>query len=80
LSRFPWPIIFKPEIIKTAYEYENVTQKVLLFIESILQDAKKLQHARLYFVVSVLKIIGHGNPDNNIESHCISTVPSIETG
>jgi hypothetical protein len=28
-------------------EYESVTQKVLLLIESILQNAKELQHASL---------------------------------
>jgi hypothetical protein len=42
--------------IKLLKEYESVTQKVLLPIESILQDAKKLQHAQFYFVVSGLKI------------------------
>jgi hypothetical protein len=26
---------------------------------------------QLYFVFFNLKIIGHGNPDNNLESHCI---------
>jgi hypothetical protein len=25
---------------------------------------------QIYFVVSSLRIIGHGNPDNNLESHC----------
>jgi hypothetical protein len=25
---------------------------------------------QFYFVVSVFKIMGHGNPDNNLESHC----------
>jgi hypothetical protein len=28
-------------------EYESVTQKVLLFLEPMLQNAKQLQHARL---------------------------------
>jgi hypothetical protein len=32
-------------------EYECVTQKVLLLIESILQNAKQLQHARLSWYV-----------------------------
>jgi hypothetical protein len=39
LSGFRWPIIFKPEKIKLMKEYESVTQKVLLLIESILQNA-----------------------------------------
>jgi hypothetical protein len=52
-------------------EYVTVTEIVLLSIESILQITKQLQLARLFFVVSGLKIIGHGNPDNNLESTCI---------
>jgi hypothetical protein len=35
--------------MKLVTEYESVTQKVLLDIESILQNAKQLQHARLLF-------------------------------
>jgi hypothetical protein len=50
---FPWPIIFKPEAIKLLTEYESVTQKVLLFIETILQNAKQLQHERLSSYVRV---------------------------
>jgi hypothetical protein len=64
--------------IKLVAKYESVTREVLLLIESTLQNAKQLQHARLsysvkrfYFAVSGLKIIGHGNPDNNLKSHCI---------
>jgi hypothetical protein len=52
-------------------EYESVTQKVLFSIEQILQKAKQLQHAQSYFVVPGSKIIGHGNPDSNLESSCI---------
>jgi archaellum component FlaC len=33
--------------IKLLTEYENVTQKVLILAESMLQNAKQLQHARL---------------------------------
>jgi hypothetical protein len=29
---------------------------------------------QFYFVVSGLKIIGHGNPDNNLESPCMLRV------
>jgi hypothetical protein len=29
-------------------------------------------HKQFYFVISGLKIIGHENPDNNLESPCIS--------
>jgi hypothetical protein len=33
--------------IKLLMEYESVTQKVLIPLESILQNAKQLQHERL---------------------------------
>jgi hypothetical protein len=58
--------------IKLLTEYESVTQKVLLLIESILKNAKQLQHARLSWHVSGLKIMGNGNFDINLESHCMS--------
>jgi hypothetical protein len=32
---------------KQFTEYESVTQKVLLFVESILQNVKERQHTRL---------------------------------
>jgi hypothetical protein len=35
--------------MKLLVKYESVTQIVLLSVESILQDAKQLQHARLSF-------------------------------
>jgi hypothetical protein len=74
LSRFPWTIIFntRNNKIKLLTEYESVIQKVSLPVELILKNAKQLQHVRLYFVVSGLKITGHGNPDNNLESRCIT--------
>jgi hypothetical protein len=58
-------------------ECENVAQKVLLIIESVLHYAKQLQHARFYFAVCDLKIIGHGNPDNNLESHSTTSTGRI---
>jgi hypothetical protein len=57
--------------MKLLTKYESVTDKVLLLVEPILQNAKELQHARLPWHVK-LKIIGHGNPENSLESHCIS--------
>jgi hypothetical protein len=33
------------------------------------QNAKQLQHVQFYFVISGLKIAGHGNPDTYLESH-----------
>jgi hypothetical protein len=56
--------------IKLFTKYENVTQEVLSPIESLLQNAKNF-NMQFYFVVSGLKIIGHGNFHNNLESHCI---------
>jgi hypothetical protein len=50
--------------IKLLTQYENVTQKVLLFIDQMLQNAKQLQRAQFYFT-------GHGNQDNNLESPCM---------
>jgi hypothetical protein len=43
LSGFSWRIIFKTKKkeIKLFKEYESVTQKVLLFIEPILQNANQ---------------------------------------
>jgi hypothetical protein len=52
-------------------EYESVIKKVLLLIESVLLNAKQLQRAQFYFIVSGLNITGHGNPDSNLESHYI---------
>jgi hypothetical protein len=64
--------------MKLLTEYESETQEVLLLVYSVLQNTKQLQHARLSWhvrcpsgVVSGLKIVGQGNPDNNLESHCI---------
>jgi hypothetical protein len=48
-------------------EYESVTQKkVLLLVESILQNAKQLRHALLSWHVRYLNIIGDGNPNSNL--------------
>jgi hypothetical protein len=41
---------------------ENACQEILIF------------HKQFYFVTCGLKIIGHGNPDNNLESLCIYLV------
>jgi hypothetical protein len=40
-------------------EYENVTRKVLLLIESMLQNAKQLQHARLSWLVRCPSVLQH---------------------
>jgi hypothetical protein len=52
-------------------EYESVTQKVVLFAESILIYTF-IFRKQFYIFVSGLKIIGQGNPDNNSDSHCFS--------
>jgi hypothetical protein len=56
--------------IKLLMEYENVTQNVL-FSNAVLAA---LMSARKYNVMlqnGDCSIIGHGNPDNNLESLCI---------
>jgi hypothetical protein len=53
-------------------EYESVTQKVLLRIESMLQNAKQHQNARQSWHVRCPSGIQFPNPDNNLESHCIT--------
>jgi hypothetical protein len=59
--------------MKQLTEYESVTQKVL-FGNAVLAAFMFIFHKQFYFVVSGLKIICHGNPDNNLESLCIITV------
>jgi hypothetical protein len=51
-------------------EYESATQKVLLSAESILHNVKQLQHAK--FILFPVWKLGHGNPDNNLESPSIN--------
>jgi hypothetical protein len=46
-----------------------LTQKVLLSLESILQNAKQLQHARLSLHVRCPSDIQFPSPDNNLESY-----------
>jgi hypothetical protein len=58
---------------KLPTEYESVPQKFLLPIETILQNAKQLQHAHLRF-----ENFRHGNPENNLESTCICIIPNCE--
>jgi hypothetical protein len=59
-------------------ECESVNQKVLLSLESILQNVFSYSLSSFYFVVSGLKIIGHRNADSNLESHCIYTQTKCE--
>jgi hypothetical protein len=70
--------------IKLLTEYESVTQKLLLFIDSMLQNAKQFHYSTPFifrkqfsFVLSGLKIIGHGESDNNLESNCICLVCTV---
>jgi hypothetical protein len=51
-------------------EYEIVTQKVSLTIELILENENNSNVRNFFFVLSGLKIISHGNPNNNLESPC----------
>jgi hypothetical protein len=67
LSAFPLPTIFHTGTnkIKLLMQYENVTKKIVLFLESICR-------MRGFLGKSSLKIIGHRNPENNLESPCVS--------
>jgi hypothetical protein len=56
--------------VKLLAEFESVTQKVVLRIESVLENGKQHQRLQFYLVVSGLKIIGHGNPNNKLKLHC----------
>jgi hypothetical protein len=56
----PWPIIFKSE-------RKNKTANSKLF-----ELLYFIFHKQFYFVIFGLKTIGHGKPDNNLESLCIS--------
>jgi hypothetical protein len=58
--------------IKLLTEYEDVTQKVLFCRQENVLNYTFIFSKQFYFV-SGLKIIGHGNPDNNLESSCIGT-------
>jgi hypothetical protein len=62
--------------IKLLTEDESLTQKVL-FDNAVLTELMFdwlsytfFFRKQFYFVVSGLKIVGHGNPDNNLESSC----------
>jgi hypothetical protein len=60
-------------------EFESATQKVLLLVETMCRMLKNFNmraffaRKQFYFVIFSLKITGHGNPDNNLETHCTST-------
>jgi hypothetical protein len=69
--------------VKLRTEYESVTQKVLfgnavLASLDVLIDlvALSIFRKQFYFVISGLKIIGHGNPDNKLESLYLFYMPS----
>jgi hypothetical protein len=53
-------------------KYESVTQKVLLSIESILQNAEQLQHVCLSWHIR-FENYGPRRLQNNLESPCIFT-------
>jgi hypothetical protein len=53
--------------INLLTEYENVTQRVLLLQNQYCRILNNF-NMRSFFILSGLKIIGHGNPDVNLES------------
>jgi hypothetical protein len=40
-------------------------------MQAVFNFPPSVLHKQFYFVISVLKIIGHVNCDSNLESHCI---------
>jgi hypothetical protein len=54
--------------VKLLMEYESVIEKVLLLIESMLKIVNNFKMRNFICIVSSLKIICHGNPENNVES------------
>jgi hypothetical protein len=50
-------------------EYGSVIQKVLFCNAGL--AAFHIFRKQFYFIISCLKIMGHGSPDNNLESLCI---------
>jgi hypothetical protein len=71
LPGFPWPIICKPERIK-----HNCLRNTKVWLKYFHYPKNKTFWITLSYSVAVLffasgmKIIGHGNTDNNLESHC----------
>jgi hypothetical protein len=55
-------------------EYESVMQKVLLGFKIKTLNYSFIFRNQFYFIVSGLKIIGHGNTGNNLELHCINRI------
>jgi hypothetical protein len=73
LLGFPLPVNFQTGKLLT--KYESVIQKVLFgnAVFAALMSGRKyitLSYSVRSFV-SRLKIIGHGYPDNNLESNCV---------
>jgi hypothetical protein len=64
--------------MKLLTEYDRVAQKSLIWQRCSRRndisfcELHLVFHKKFYFVVSGLKIIGHGNPDSNIESTCVT--------
>jgi hypothetical protein len=63
--------------IKLLAEYESLTQQVLLFVESVLQNAKQLQHMHLSWHVRYPS--GIQFPPQVFSSICGLTVSIAET-
>jgi hypothetical protein len=59
-------------------EHESVIQKVLLPVEQNFLSCVFIFHKQFHFIASGLKIIRHGNLDNNLESLYISKLLCIE--
>jgi hypothetical protein len=52
-------------------EYEYVIQIVDCVRNKTFFNHTFIFRKQFYFIFSILKIIGHGNPDSNLESLCV---------
>jgi hypothetical protein len=78
LSVFPRPIFFKPEITKLNCSRWSCSASCSIY--SMTNNTFELHFhisSAVLFITSDLKIIGHRNPDNNLESLCKKTQSSI---
>jgi hypothetical protein len=61
--------------MKLLTEYEILNQKVLFFVKQNFLSYTFIFRKQFFF--SNLRIIGHENPDNNLESHCITILNAM---
>jgi hypothetical protein len=68
LSGFLWPIIWTSYVLWKASMLKlfNILQH-WFYKQQIVLSCTFIFHNQFYFILSYLKVIGHENPDNNLE-------------